>query len=491
MKEVATITLLLVYSCTLCYGFSQATPPIHPSSHRRKQAIYQTDQSQDIEQPRFRLEASSSFGIDPSSELPKLLEAICCVCDEYGVRFDQNSMSNIFPSSQPSTSVPGALGRVIIIDVYGAADINIDESEFITELKIGMSQQIDDCLYSEQLAQPVLLAFQSAAAKSATLDGIIEKEVLDYGLRDGVDRDLQANRDDLSFIPFKHVKLDGAMIQTIESPGQCHFDTSSIVVLDNLLDDSLRKRLLNVVNGCPEDDTSTDHCKDGPNPNRWVRGGLVDVVGNNSDGEENDGPCLGLTDDAIVDICLHDHPAINEFEARLAQLFSDFIVTKLPEAVLGDCVSPITANAPCHGDNFEFHIDADPMQVPPSPWADVFGRYPNRSLGKPRFVSVLLYLNDEWNAEEWGAPTKFLDPPTQECYEVFPQPGRCVIMDQDIRHTVVAPKKEAGKRPRYSLVWKLILHPKRAGQDMTDLSCGRQKCWPEPELLGSAAQQIF
>jgi len=333
------------------------------------------------------------------------------------------------------------------------------------------------------------LAFQSAAAKSATLDGIVEKEVLEYGLRDGVDRDTsQANRDDISFIPSKHIKLDGAMIQTIESPGQFHFDTSSIVVLDNILDDSLRKRLLNVVNGYPEEDTSTDHFTDGPNPNRWVRGGLVDVVDNNNNGEEDDGPCLGLTDDAIMDICFHDHPAINEFEARLAQLFPDFIVTKLPEAVLGDCVSPITANAPCYGDNFDFHIDADPMQVPPSPWADVFGRYPNRSRGKPRFVSVLLYLNDEWK-DEWGAPTRFLDPPTEECYEVFPQPGRCVIMDQDIRHTVVAPKKEAGKRPRYSMVWKLILHPKKADQDMTDLSCGREKLWPEPELLGSAAQQ--
>lgn len=488
MYALVTITLLLVYASTLCFGFSHSTPRI-PSSPRRKQAIYQTEQAQEIEQPRIRLEASSSFGIDPSNELPNLLEAISCVCDEYGVQFDHKSISSIFPSAQPSTSIPGALGRVIMIDVHGAADINIDESEFIAELKVGMSQQIDDCLYSEQLAQPVLLAFQSAAAKSATLDGIVEKEVLEYGLRDGVDRDTsQANRDDISFIPSKHIKLDGAMIQTIESPGQFHFDTSSIVVLDNILDDSLRKRLLNVVNGYPEEDTSTDHFTDGPNPNRWVRGGLVDVVDNNNNGEEDDGPCLGLTDDAIMDICFHDHPAINEFEARLAQLFPDFIVTKLPEAVLGDCVSPITANAPCYGDNFDFHIDADPMQVPPSPWADVFGRYPNRSRGKPRFVSVLLYLNDEWK-DEWGAPTRFLDPPTEECYEVFPQPGRCVIMDQDIRHTVVAPKKEAGKRPRYSMVWKLILHPKKADQDMTDLSCGREKLWPEPELLGSAAQQ--
>ncbi|KAK1738273.1 hypothetical protein QTG54_010942 [Skeletonema marinoi] len=503
--SLVTTTLLLVYACTLSCGFTHFSLPIlcrrdvpftshvksiTTTSSRRKHPIYQTDQSQEIEEPCIRLEASSFFGVD-NDELTHLLEAISGVCDEYGVQFDHTmSTSNIFLSSQPSTSVPGALGRVVMIDVHGAADMNFDESDFITELKNGMSQQIDGYLYSGQLSQPVLLAFQCAAAKSATLDDIIEQEVRDYGLRDGVTRDTQANHDDASFIPSRHIKVDGAMIQTIESPGQSHFDTSSVIIFDNIVDDSLRRRLLNVVKGYPEDATGDifwDDVKDGPNPDRWARGGLMDVVDSKSD-EEEDGPCWGLTDDAVMDICFNDHSAVKEFEAKLGQLFEDFIVTTLPEAVLGDCVSPITANAPCHGDRFDFHIDADPMQVPPSPWADVFGRYPNRSKEKPRFVSVLLYLNDDW-AEEWGAPTKFLDPPTQECYEVFPQPGRCVIMDQDISHTVVAPRKEAGKSPRYSMVWKLILHPKKAGQDMTDLSCGREKLWPEPELLGSAIQQ--
>jgi hypothetical protein len=95
----------------------------------------------------------------------------------------------------------------------------------------------------------------------------------------------------------------------------------------------------------------------------------------------------------------------------------------------------------------------------------VFGRYPNRSRGKPRFVSCLLYLNGEWK-DEWGAPTQFYDPPTGETFRVYPRPGRCVIMDQDITHTVIAPTKAAGARPRYSLVWKLILHPKSHGQSV-------------------------
>ena len=132
-------------------------------------------------------------------------------------------------------------------------------------------------------------------------------------------------------------------------------------------------------------------------------------------------------------------------------------------------------------------IDADPLQAPPSPWTDVFGSYPNRSAGKPRFMSCLVYLNDEWY-DSYGAPTRFLDPPTQETYDVKPKPGRVCIMDQDCSHTVTAPTEAAGKRPRYSLVWKLILHPKEPNQDMTKLDdVGDRPAWPVPILVGSAS----
>ena len=76
-----------------------------------------------------------------------------------------------------------------------------------------------------------------------------------------------------------------------------------------------------------------------------------------------------------------------------------------------------------------------------------------------------MYLNDEWN-EDYGAPTEFFDPPTNKIHQVFPRPGRVVMMDQDIMHTVVAPNHAAGANPRYSLVWKLIIHPKKYGQNM-------------------------
>ena len=402
-------------------------------------------------------------------------------------------VNNIQSSELPSRpdSIPGALGRVLLIHVHGVQpDFDVDENELMTQLKLDASERIDTVLYDEPNNQPILLAFRPDGNGGSTFDDVIEKEVLDYGLRDECIDNIQ-KEDVATFIPSFHIEIDGAMIDSVESPGKTHFDTSSILVFDNMLDDSLRQRLLNVVKGYPENHSITDGKWDdenGPDPSRWIRGGLMDVVDENSSGDDtsDDGSCWGLTDNAIMDICFNDHPAIAEFELKLAQLFPEFIVSRLPEAVLGRCVSPLTANAPTHGDLFDYHIDADPLQVPPSPWADVFGRYPNRSNGKPRFVSCLLYLNDEWDPEKWGAPTKFLDPPSQETYEVFPQPGRCVIMDQDISHTVVAPNANAGKRPRYSLVWKLILHPKKTGQDMVDLTCGRKELWPETVAIGSA-----
>ena len=153
----------------------------------------------------------------------------------------------------------------------------------------------------------------------------------------------------------------------------------------------------------------------------------------------------------------------------------------------------MTANAPTNGDVFGYHIDADPNITPSSPWTDVYGRYPNRAAGKPRFMSCLIYLDEEWDGDEWGAPTRFVDVPTEDIddlnvYDVKAYPGRCIIMDQDIGHSVVAPNAAAGKRARYSLVWKLILHPKTVGQDMKQLAGGRKSFWPETEYFGSAAQ---
>ena len=429
-----------------------------------------------------RLGASRSAGVD-QDELSSVLETIASVCQEFCITFEHNNIQTD-PSPLRLESIPGALGRVLLIDVSGLPDnVDVDDTELISQIKVYASEQIDNVLCSdEESKQPILLAFRHTHSND-NLEDVIAKEVADYGLRDAISESTVKMNSEIKFLPSKHVQIDGAFVETIDTPvSSQHFDTSSVIVFDNLVSTGLRKRLLNVVNGIPEEETDAWDEVDGPNPTRWERGSLTDIAGE-SVNDEPDGSCWGLGTDAIEDICFNYHPAIAEFEGTLSQLFSDFTISRLPEAVFGECISPLTANAPTHGDSFDYHIDADPLQVPPSPWADVYGRYPNRSQGKPRFISCLLYLNEVWEPS-WGAPTRFLDPPTLEVVDIMPKSGRCVIMDQDISHTVVDPSSDAGKRPRFSLVWKLILHPKRLNQDMTDLSCGRS--WIDSQLIGSA-----
>jgi hypothetical protein len=329
----------------------------------------------------------------------------------------------------------------------------------------------------------------------------VDETVQEYGLRTPLqtqhfDKKV-AQENQSAFVPSLHIEIDGDHVQNVHSPGT-HFDTSTVLVFDNLLvDNTLRSRLLDVVLGKPSKGDGADvvhvwdDARNGPDPTRWCHGGLLDIP-DDSHEEFDGGPCWGLRDDAVIDICYNDHPAITEFESKLDYLFKDFVVTRLPQAVMGASVSPLTANAPTAGDIFDYHIDGDPFSSSPSLWTDIYGKYPNRSLGKPRFVSCLLYLNNDWNADIFGAPTRLWDPPTEMTYDVIPAPpGRCVIMDQDISHTVVAPNAAAGRLPRYSLVWKLILHPKVQGQPMKDLCCGRRNSWPKPIFVGSAAANYY
>jgi hypothetical protein len=355
------------------------------------------------------------------------------------------------------------------------------------DLQCAISQEMDEMIYSNppSLSQPVLISIQSdvlvdTSKVAELLAARIEHDVQENEMKVPLPR--RATSSDAVYVPSIHVEVDGA--QVMDPAGRSFWDTSTLLVFDDLLSDDLRKRLLDVVVGRKDDSPVWDDAKDGPDPRRWARGGLLDIPDDELQKEEEGGPCWGLRDEAIAELCFEHHDALQEFEIVLSDLFPQFTVSRLSEAVMGAGVSPLTANAPVHGDRFDYHIDADPNMTPPSPWQDVYGRYPNRCPGKPRFMSCLVYLND-WEPDEWGAPTRFLDVATDTHYDVQAVPGRCVLMDQDITHSVVAPLEGAGNRPRYSLVWKLILHPKEHDQDMTDLAGARQ--WPEPLLLGSAA----
>jgi len=415
--------------------------------------------------------------------------------------------------------VRGALGRVFRLQT------NLDEDS-MELLRSSISERIDHLIYETgEMLQPVLISIFNNNDDGINVDinDIIKNEILQWGLRIPIHKEnnedsntYTANKfkkdqhDDTDnndveitmFTPTSQIEIDGADTQIDDDSGTTSttfWDTSSIVVFDELVNDDLRKRLLTVVTSRGDDTNDWNDTAYGPDPNRWVRGGLQDIPdtddNDNDDsdqGEEEEEEnvvlsCWGLQPEAIEDLCYRQHDAIQEFESILTDLFPQFVVTRLPEAVYGECVSPLTANAPVAGegdDVYDYHIDGDPLQTPPSPWTDVYGRYPNRSPGKPRFVSCIVYLNDEWN-EHWGAPTRFYDTPTNESYDIFPLPGRCIIMDQDIQHTVVPPKPNlAGNIPRYSLVWKLILHPKTEHQDMMDLFSSPRS--PEPLLFGSA-----
>lgn len=148
-----------------------------------------------------------------------------------------------------------------------------------------------------------------------------------------------------------------------------------------------------------------------------------------------------------------------------------------------DCAC-FVANAAVAGDTFRFHVDADPTSFPDgSPWHAAYGDYFNGEPGRPLLVSLLLYLNDEWR-REWGADTLFLDSQTDTGIFVAPRPGRAVLFDQDIMHRVSAPSPAAGEQPRFSLVWKLALLPRRPGQAL----CLARPEWGPPVSFGSAAR---
>ena len=70
----------------------------------------------------------------------------------------------------------------------------------------------------------------------------------------------------------------------------------------------------------------------------------------------------------------------------------------------------------------------------------------------------MIYLSPDWRPE-WGATTRFLDVSARQVLETRPAPGRVVLLDQDVVHRVSAPTAAAGRRARFSLVLKLVVHP--------------------------------
>lgn len=272
-----------------------------------------------------------------------------------------------------------------------------------------------------------------------------------------------------------NLEIDGAFVHTrvrgVET-SRARFDSGHVVVLDNFIGDAERQDLLSLL-------TAPDHNITNPPPeSKWERTlsdrpGLPETLGLQEWMIEE----LAAEGPATVD-------AILQVQSRLAALYPEFVVSRLAPTVLGDHISPLVANAPLAGEGFSWHVDAEPDMVPPSPWCDRYGRYINRQPRKPLFVSALLYLNPTW-PEDWDAETLLLDPKTETGVFVRPKPGRLLLMDQDITHRISPPSLLAGTTPRYSLVWKLVLHPRPTSSVFDHPSIARPE-WGTPTKFGSA-----
>jgi len=424
-----------------------------------------------------------------SNEWPILQELMNALANELDVTLNQPVEQHFLKEHVSSHKYHGTTGRVLLLEMEcTSTNYSEDDEEFQETFLAMLREWVDEVIYSGSgnIVNPILMSFlpnYSDADLEAVAQNLIEECIETYELAKPLSFQTQNDNasDRFSFIPSEVLEVDGAFIQE-DSTEEKSWDTSAVAIFDHLVSDNLRQRLLALIGGNED--------KMEPDPKQWARGGLMDLPMGDEEGASQTTAtgtgivCLGMTPQAISDLCKEQaHDAIEEVQDIWRRLFPDYHVTRLSEAVLGDSVSPLTANAPMFGDSFQVHIDGDPYFAPPSPWTDVYGRYPNRCTGKPRFVSFLIYLNPEWK-DEWGASTLFLDVATDTKSHVAPYPGRCVLMDQDISHSVTAPSLE-NLGPRYSLVFKLILHPKMRHQSMRALNCGRS--WPFSTQLGSAA----
>lgn len=180
-------------------------------------------------------------------------------------------------------------------------------------------------------------------------------------------------------------------------------DVSEVVVLDGMVDDELRVGLLDLLsprrkNFNREIQVDRKH---------WRRGGYVDVARKTSS-------CWGLKDSGY-DRLFEGSSSLTLLESRVRKWLKSIGVKgvgRVPWIVYGCDVPSIGGNAPVQGDDEpSWHVDGDPLTAPPSAFVDYYGRYGNRKEGKPRFVTMLVYLNEGWE-EGWGARTEFRDTTT-------------------------------------------------------------------------------
>jgi hypothetical protein len=221
------------------------------------------------------IEAIGCAGLT-EEELPIALSAAAkALHGTFGIEFMADNVYNDCNPAVPE-SVPGATGRVILLSLNNVADDWALDDERLEPFKNAISQQID-ALVGNGLHQPILISVQPSFRNkhaeikvfSDILAGIVEREVLSYGLRCPM---VVNSKADAYTTPKERVEIDGAMVPDPYTDEE-HFDTSSVLVFDNFVDSELRERLLDVINKRNGDGARWDDKTLGPDPKRWIRGG--------------------------------------------------------------------------------------------------------------------------------------------------------------------------------------------------------------------------
>ena len=223
---------------------------------------------------------------------------------------------------------------------------------------------------------------------------------------------------------------------------------AALVVLDGLVDETQRAALLALLQGAaPQQEGVAAH----PPADRWDRK-TSDSIGMP--------PSFGFRQSLLRRLQRAPPSVVLEVQSRLCLLYPEYDIHHMPEFGQGaQRRTSFVANAAVYGDCFQWHVDADPMSLPHDcEWHDAHGTYSNGDSGKPLLVSLMVYCNERWKAE-WDAETLFLNSDSGAGIIVQPRPGRVVLMHQDVLHRLSTPSMIA-RRPRYSLVWKLVFVPK-------------------------------
>jgi len=276
-----------------------------------------------------------------------------------------------------------------------------------------------------------------------------------------------------------NVKLDGCIVPSEREGARVSFGHA--IVLDNMVEDSWRKSILRFL-------TQGQDIRQPLPESIWNRR-TSDMVGSR--------PTWGVEDGVIKALQEGQVPGVAEIQSRLIKLYPEFDIAFLPssdiqdnnsassDAQSGNNCASILVNAATIGDEYVYHVDADPTSFPDtSKWAEAYGDYFNGEPGKPLLVSMILYLNQEWN-RDWAADTLVLDSRSDTGVFVVPRPGRILLMEQDLIHRMTPPSSRATGAPRFSVVWKLVFIPKMALRDPKLTICRPE--WGRPSSIGSAA----